>query len=181
MSAKMGRPTKYTAELADRICSALTTSRRGLEDLCNDPDMDLPPSSTVWAWLARHQDFQEKYLRARECQTEMLYDEMSRIASAPISVEPEYAMAEMQRRRLAVDIMKFKLVKLQPKRFGERKDVDVNVKVSHAVSPEQFQQLLQAAAGELPPEQFEDAEEVYALPSGTVDEDDGEDIDELLK
>jgi hypothetical protein len=139
-------------------------------------DLDgMPDRSTLFRWLAKHSDFRDLYVRAREFQTELGYDDMAALADAPfthngdipvseggtgIPLDAGMAMAEMQRRKLQIDIIKFKLVKLQAKRFGENRNVDVNVKITKQVSPEQFEELLGAAksAPKMIDEGIDDAE-----------------------
>lgn len=174
---RTGRPPGYSPEIADKICALLASGNIGLEKLCQDPANELPPPSTVWSWLNKYPDFLEKYVRARERQTELEYDSMKEVASAPLVDEngyplnPQAAMAEVQRRKLEVDVMKFRLVKLQPKRFGERKDVDLNIGVKHSLTDDQFAKLLSTAAEAALPEPSDDeAEEIEfeELPSAPL-------------
>ena len=162
---RTGRPPGYSPEIADKICALLASGNIGLEKLCQDPANELPPPSTVWSWLNKYPDFLEKYVRARERQTELEYDSMKEVASAPLvddngyPLNPQAAMAEVQRRKLEVDVMKFRLVKLQPKRFGERKDVDLNIGVKHSLTDDQFAKLLSTAAEAALPEPTDDEAE----------------------
>lgn len=162
---RTGRPPGYSPEIADKICALLASGNIGLEKLCRDPANELPPPSTVWSWLNKYPDFLEKYVRARERQTELEYDSMKEVASAPLvddngyPLNPQAAMAEVQRRKLEVDVMKFRLVKLQPKRFGERKDVDLNIGVKHSLTDDQFAKLLSTAAEAALPEPTDDEAE----------------------
>lgn len=185
--SKLGRPTDYSPELGKRICEALATSTNGLEAVCK-PD-DLPAPSTVYRWLIRYPDFKEDYVRAREAQTEAMYDEIRQITDAPLVDDNGFplsgpaAMAEVNKRKLQIDAIKFALTKLQSKRFGERRDVDVNMKVQHQVSAEQFTQLLSAAKSAVVIEaNAEEAEyeELPALPSPASDFDTLEDEDDDL-
>lgn len=153
-----GRPTDYSLELAERICQVLCASDATVTDVCAPADM--PNRSTVFRWLAKYPEFRDLYVRAREFQSELLYDDMAEIANAPFEEVPVFdllgnqlgvkvdagaAMAEMQRRKLQIDVIKFKLVKLQARRFGDNRSMDLNVKVNHNVSSEQYKQLLETA------------------------------------
>lgn len=159
MSKALGRPTKYSLELCESICERLSTTKRGLEDICTDADM--PGKSTVWRWIGKYPDFWEMYARARKFQTEIMFDEMRQIACSPLIDEygeplsAGMAMAVVQQRKLIIDTIKFMLSKLQPDRFGDNRNMNVDVKVNHSVSKEQFQKLLDAA---IAPIQIEDAE-----------------------
>jgi len=166
MGTTIGRPTKYTPELADLICERLSTTNRGLQNICDDPDM--PGKTAVWRWLSQYPDFREKYVRAREYQTELLYDDLNNVATAPL-VDPwgnpmdgGNAMAEVQRRKLVCDNIKFILAKLQPKRFGDNRNMTVDVNVRKQITPEEFLQLRQELAKKnlMPPAEDIDHEEV---------------------
>jgi hypothetical protein len=62
--AGLGRPTRYTAEIADRIVRQLSDGRT-LTDICGDPGM--PSCSTVRQWAMQDREgFAERYKRARE-------------------------------------------------------------------------------------------------------------------
>lgn len=149
MNGKTGRPTGYTIEIAEAICEALSSTRRSLNAICAEGDM--PEVRTVWRWLSKHPEFWDMYTKARDFQTELMYDDMEDIITAPLvdawgsPLDGPMAMAEVQRRKLAVDTMKFKLAKLQPKRFGENKNIALDVKVSKQLTPGEFAQLLDAA------------------------------------
>lgn len=161
----LGRPTKYSPEFAKLFCERLTTTQRGVDDICGDDDM--PSKSSVWRWLSSNPDFWEMYTQARDFQTELMYDEISNIAYQPLTdngksvedggrlLDAGMAMAVMQQRKLIIDVLKFKLAKLQPKRFGDNRNVNVDVKVHRAVSPQEYERLLEEAS-KAP--QIEDAE-----------------------
>lgn len=60
--AKMGRPTKYTPELAKQICYRLASGEL-LEDICAPEEM--PDRVTVYGWTREHKDFSNDYAQAR--------------------------------------------------------------------------------------------------------------------
>ena len=60
--AKMGRPTKYTPEIANQICYRLASGEL-LEDICA-PD-DMPDRVTVYGWTRTNKDFSNDYAQAR--------------------------------------------------------------------------------------------------------------------
>ena len=152
----VGRPTTYSLEIAEEICERLSTSKLGLERICDAADM--PSKSAVWRWLVKHAEFREMYVRSREFQSEVMYDDLLVIPNLPLTHNGEEvedggiplagpaALAEIQRRRLICDNIKFILAKLQVKRFGDNKNIDLNVNHNHKISSEQFNQLLATAA-----------------------------------
>lgn len=75
----MGRPTDYSAELAEEICERIATQPRGLDFIC-ETDPALPCARTVARWIANNPDFCQKYQFARERQATLLFDESLEIA-----------------------------------------------------------------------------------------------------
>jgi hypothetical protein len=74
---KRGRPSHYSAEIADTICDRLAGGE-SLRAICADAGM--PDRATVSRWLAHYEEFRDLYGSARECQAECLVDEMLEIA-----------------------------------------------------------------------------------------------------
>lgn len=122
---KNGRPSIFTEELADKICTRLALGE-SLKTICYDKDM--PNASTVHAWvLEDKQGFSKKYARARDMQAEILFDEILEIADKADEVVKSGAekksSAYSQNQRLRVDSRKWYLSKVLPKKFGDKVDV----------------------------------------------------------
>ena len=129
----MGRPSQYTPELAEEICELIASTPRGLEHICREND-NLPSPRTVYVWLATHEDFQQKYVRARERQADLLASETLEIAddkSLDYRVDPERGLIvdgdNIQRARLRIDTRKWMAGKLAPKLYGDKIEHDVKV------------------------------------------------------
>ena len=125
----MGRPSKYSEELTDRICQMISTSNKGLYKLCQEND-DLPNADTIYLWLTKYPEFSDKYARAREIQAELLADEIIEIAdetshdTLTTDEGKEYENKEwVNRSKLRVDARKWKASKLAPKKYGDKLDV----------------------------------------------------------
>ena len=73
-----GRPTIYSLELAQRICSLLATHFKSLRWICLQPDM--PARTTVYTWLEEIPEFRRLYTIAREEQLEQLAEEIIEFA-----------------------------------------------------------------------------------------------------
>ena len=124
---KKGRPTKFTAEIADRICTGLAAGG-SLRSLCRADDM--PAESTVRGWALNDEGgFSAQYARAREIGYHGLFDEILAIADTTRegvkSVEKisgvEVTRADMiEHRRLQVDARKWILSKALPKIYGDK-------------------------------------------------------------
>ena len=121
-----GRPTRYTPEVAARICMRLSEGE-SLRSICNDAAM--PGLRTVMRWLfdGDHEEFWQQYARAREAQAEVRADEIVDIAddgSNDFWTDKDgKAVADhenIQRSRLRVDARKWIAAKLLPKRYGDK-------------------------------------------------------------
>jgi hypothetical protein len=112
----MGRPSKYTQKIADEICERLAEGE-SLRRICLTPSM--PKKSTVFRWLASNQEFRDQYAMSRECQADVLADEIIDIADGK-RAEYEGGEADVQRDRLAVDARKWVAAKLKAKVYGDK-------------------------------------------------------------
>ncbi len=112
---KRGRPSRYTPELAAKLCERLAGGE-SLRTICADKVM--PGLSTVLGWLFddKHEGFPEQYARAREAHAELRADEITDIADGV-----EHGASEaVQAARLRVDARKWIAAKLLPKRYGDK-------------------------------------------------------------
>jgi hypothetical protein len=120
----MARPTDYTAELAELICTRLASGRVGLRTLCEADDM--PSSATIYRWLARHKTFAEQYARAMEARTDAMAEEILEIADDGRNDSYESDGRQVTdrdviaRSRLRVDARKWLMSRLAPKKYGDR-------------------------------------------------------------
>lgn len=110
----MGRPSDFTQELADRICSELADGR-SLRGICAGEDF--PSVGTVLRWVGENKSFQEQYARAREIQAETHADAIVSISDGPESGDDSIKTA---RDRLRVDSRKWVASKLLPKKYGDK-------------------------------------------------------------
>lgn len=79
----------------------------------------MPDTSTVFRWLAKHEDFREQYARAREEQAETHADEI-------IDIADDFA-DDPNSRRVRIDARKWIASKLKPKKYGDKTDHNVAV------------------------------------------------------
>lgn len=104
----MARPSSYTPELADTICERIAKGE-ALHRLCDEQGM--PSTSMVYRWLDAHEEFRDKYARAREMQADLL-------ASQTVLIADEAEDANLA--RLRVDARKWYASKLMPKKYGDK-------------------------------------------------------------
>lgn len=105
----MSRPSDYTQELADEICSQLAEGI-SLRTVCL-PD-EMPNKSTVFRWLRTHEEFRDQYAKAKESSADALLEDMFHIA--------DNDKEDVQRSRLRVDVRKWAASKLKPKKYGDK-------------------------------------------------------------
>ncbi len=126
-TAKMGRPTLYSQELATKVCTELATGK-SMRTVCK-PD-DMPDMSSVFRWLAAYPDFCKQYTRAKEEAADALAEETLEIADSGendwmASNDPDnpgyrFNGEHIQRSKLRVDTRKWYLSKIKPKKYGEK-------------------------------------------------------------
>lgn len=74
---KIGRPSSFTEERAQRIIKGLTEGR-SLASICAERGM--PSFASVWNWVNTNESFYKEIARAREIGTHYLADECIKIA-----------------------------------------------------------------------------------------------------
>lgn len=136
-----GRPTKYSPDVAKRICDMISCADVGLSTLLGEHD-DLPDDKTVYRWLADNEQFRDQYARAREDQAAFVLDQVPEIADDGRNDWMEKFGRDGQsigwtvngeavaRSKLRVET-RFKLAeKLAPKKFGARQAIDLKAQVA---------------------------------------------------
>lgn len=125
----MGRPSIYSDELANDICTRLGLGQ-SLRKICLDEDM--PSLRSVMGWLTTKPDFLQQYTRAREIQAETQFDELIDIVDQPPElnyvtdkngelVEVKFDSSYVQWMKLRVDTRKWTAARMAPKKYGEHK------------------------------------------------------------
>lgn len=129
-----GRPSSYTPAIGQTICERLAKGE-SLRKICETDG--LPTMTSVFRWLEKDEKFREQYARARELQADTLADEILDIANTPqigtksVSKATGLEITEgdmIEHRRLQVDARKWYASKLAPKKYGERQQIDMEVK-----------------------------------------------------
>ncbi len=131
MANPIGRPTDYTQELADEMCSQLSEGI-SLRTVCLADKM--PDKSTVFRWLRTYPEFNNQYEKAKEEAADAFVEEMQDIADNGTndwidkempdgSVKKVLNTEHVQRSRLRIDTRKWVASKLKAKKYGEKMDV----------------------------------------------------------
>lgn len=138
MGKKIGRPSIFTKEIAEKICERLALGET-LRGICIDDGM--PDVRTVLGWLVEpgKKEFSHLYAQARLAQAQHLFDELMEIADDGRNdwVQKQLKNGEtatvldqehVQRSRLRVDTRKWYLSKVLPKVYGDKVDMTTNGK-----------------------------------------------------
>ena len=121
----MGRPTKYTKALGEKIAKRIAGGD-SVRTIAKDDDMPSKPTILGWGINPEHPFF-DQYEKARESRVEVLADEL-------VDIADESDNEGVQRSRLRIDTRKWYLGKLKPKRYGD--------KVEHGLSDDTKDLLL---------------------------------------
>lgn len=126
-----GRPSSFTEEVADKICSQLAIGM-SLREICRADDM--PGAATVFRWLANpdYKTFREQYARAKEAGIEALAEDILDIAddatndwmerkdSNGENIGWQFNGEAARRSQIRIDARKWLLSKLAPKKYGDK-------------------------------------------------------------
>lgn len=133
--SKGGRPSGYSAEIADLICERIANSSQGLNKICEADDM--PSEKTVYNWIDKHPEFLQMYSHARARQADYIVSEILDIADETskdtITVEREggsYDMPDTEwinRSKLRITARMWLASKLNPKKYGDKLEIDAKV------------------------------------------------------
>lgn len=119
---RIGRPPKYTPELAHEICVRLSDGEP-LRKICRDDHM--PTWAAVYQWMDRDEDLSLAIARAREAGQDAMaerayvemYDEPERILTeGGGKIDPGYVQLVKARAEITLKM----LAKWNPKRYGDR-------------------------------------------------------------
>jgi hypothetical protein len=109
---KLGRPSLYSQELVDSICSQVGDGM-SLRKVCEHSDM--PDMTTVFKWLRENEDFSHHYARAKEASADSHADRIGDLSERILAGE-----YDPQAARVAIDALKWTASKLKPKKYGDR-------------------------------------------------------------
>lgn len=122
---KMGAPTKYNEELADKICKLVATHSCGLSTLVKQ--YGLPDPASIYNWLNAYPDFFDKYMEAKQQQAHVLANAMLEVAeSIPVHQDKDgndrIDAGMLGRAKLQLHALAWSAGKLAPKWYGDKKE-----------------------------------------------------------
>jgi hypothetical protein len=103
---------RVSVKVMDGI-NQLIAEGEGLKRICQ-ADPTLPSYRTVLRHIREDDEAYQKYREARTIQAEVMRDEVVHLAEAPLPIDPKLAMAEVNRRRLEVDVKLKHIAQMQP-------------------------------------------------------------------
>lgn len=148
-----GRPSDYSLEIAEEICARIAGGQSTVE-VCRSEDM--PDKSTVYRWLEKHSEFRDMYARAKEFDDECEFEEMKEIADDGSNDWMERLGEDdkpkgwilngehVQRSKLRVDVRKWRLSKKNPKKYGDKQQIEqTNIQKYEDLSEEEIKERLE--------------------------------------
>lgn len=124
----LGRPSKYTPELAEEICARLIAGE-SLRSICEDENF--PDKATVLRWAAYDESFRDHYARAKLLSAESSADDVEHYARAAARGEIDPAAA-----RTAIDGLKWSAGQRDAKKYGPKTQHEITGQVQHTIRPE---------------------------------------------
>lgn len=120
----IGRPSLYTAEIAEEICEGVA---RGvaIETMCETEFF--PSARSVYTWLRKQPDFAQEYAHARARYADKVADEIIDIADK----DPD-----PQRARNRIDARKWVAGKRSPLVYGDKQHLAVSGELSFRDQPD---------------------------------------------
>jgi hypothetical protein len=131
-------PSKYTPEILESIVERLS-SGEPMAQICRDKDM--PAYSTVADWISSKPEVSVAIARAREVGEDVIAANLRQIARG---TSPE-STNDVQRDKLIIYTDLQLLAKWNPKKYGDRQALDVEVK--DGLTKEQRDAVIAATIG----------------------------------
>ena len=136
----VGRPTKYSEPLADRIVNAMIDGN-DLVAVCRQPGF--PDRASIYRWAAERPVFAARLDRAREALGDLAAFQIGEIAN---NCTPETAAAD----RIRLAALQWRASRLAPRKYSERRVSEI---VGDGGGPVAVEQRATIDAGRLTPEQ----------------------------
>jgi len=116
MANPVGRPTDYTPEIAEAVCSWIAGGE-SLRSYCRQDGT--PDVSTVCRWIVRHEEFRKQYTQAREAGGYAHGDGVIEVVELlrDGTIDPQTAKAMM-------DGLKWAAERMAPKSHSARQEID---------------------------------------------------------
>ena len=149
---KVGRPTMYSAELAERICQRIENGESERRIAMDD---DMPSQTTMWRWKEEHPEFCKQSARAREVSAEKfnddlldLQDELRSELSSRVASGEDFPKGTVEAYRVLMQEKARQAALRDDSRFGDRKTVTVDTTPEAKGMAEVYARMLEAQKDE---------------------------------
>ena len=153
----VGRPSKYTPELGTKICTRIACGE-SMRRVSRTEGM--PSLETMFSWLRKHSEFLDQYTIAKQESADVYAEEIIDIADDGTNDWMEKEAREgnapgwtlnkehIMRSRLRVESRKWLMMKLKPKKYGEKTHTEHSGQVNYSeLSEEQLDAHLKSLLG----------------------------------
>jgi len=134
----MGTPQDFTEDTAREICLR-TMKGESMRAICRDDFM--PPRWQIYEWLAENKTFSDQYARACEIRADAVFDDIFEIADdnqSDVITNPDGTERlnsdVVQRAKLRIDTRKWALARMQPKKYGDKIDLNHGVGLTISIA-----------------------------------------------
>ena len=124
----MGTSQDFTRKVAAEICKRMMKGE-SLSSICRDDFM--PPRWQVYEWLTADTEFANSYARAMDIRADHIFDDIFEIADdashdtvADEDGHERLNAEHVQRSRLRIDTRKWALARMNPRKYGDKIEVD---------------------------------------------------------
>lgn len=125
-SGKPGKGTTYTRALGEKLCARVA---EGETMAAVARELGIPRARIV-SWTRRYKAFGDAYKEACELRMLALEDKLAEICdeATAAALDTECGRERINACKLKADIVKWQLMKLMPKRYGDRTQMEVTGK-----------------------------------------------------
>lgn len=119
---------RYSAALTNFFCDKIEDGETIAEICRNYKDQGIPNEKQIYRWKKRHPEFKEAIDLSYQTFFYKKIDELEELSKAelPKDMDKQALSAEVNRRRIRIDALKFILAKLAPKMVPDLRDTPQN-------------------------------------------------------
>lgn len=147
--ARIRRPRKISDELIEDICWRINIGWT-LRDIENE---NIASQASIHRWLSKggelYDDFRKRYARARTGSAEAKYESINTIMRRMLLPKSDQKHIDANTGRVIIDTLKWQAAKLDPGKYGERKEVEhkgsVEVRPVREDAPDWLQGAIEAS------------------------------------
>lgn len=120
---KRGSRSVYSRALAARVCEAIA----GGKSIRKSAESEGISPALILKWVKQNEEFREQYARACEVRLEVLSEKLIDLAEEGhvAASDPVAGNARIQAVKLEIDTIKWMLVKLMPRRYGDASKLEL--------------------------------------------------------